>query len=162
MGKQYSNIPSTIQEFIKNQHVFFVGTARDKGRVNISPKGMDSFRIINENKIVWLNLTGSGNETASHLLGNNRMTIMFCSFDKNPLIVRLYGNAIIYHEREDTFQTLKSLFPKQEGVRQIIEMNIDLIQTSCGFGVPLMDFKEERTQLTTWLENIGEEGIKKY
>lgn len=162
MGKQYSKIPLSIQEFIKNQKVFFVGTARSNGRVNVSPKGMDSFRIINENKIIWLNLTGSGNETAAHLLENNRMTIMFCSFEEKPLILRLFGNATIYHERDTSFQTHSALFPDHNGARQIIEMDIDLVQTSCGFGVPLMDYKEERTQLTTWLGNKDEVGIKKY
>jgi len=162
MGKQYSEIPQNIQEFIIRQKVFFVGTARNEGRVNISPKGMDTFRILNSKKIIWLNLTGSGNETAAHLIENNRMTIMFCAFEGKPLILRLYGNATIYHERDEAFQTFISSFPEQIGSRQIIEMDIDLVQTSCGFGVPSMEFKEERSQLNSWLEYKGKEGIKKY
>ncbi len=162
MAKHLIEIPNKLQEFIKKQKVFFVGTARSKGRVNISPKGMDTFRIINSTKIVWLNLTGSGNETAAHLLKNDRMTIMFCSFEEKPLILRLYGNASIYHERDEEFKTHITLFPRIMGSRQIIEMDVDLVQISCGFAVPFMDFKEERTQLSSWFKNKGVDGIKKY
>jgi predicted pyridoxine 5'-phosphate oxidase superfamily flavin-nucleotide-binding protein len=162
MGKQFREISKSHQDFIGNQKMFFVGTARNQGSVNISPKGMDTFRIINSNKIVWLNLTGSGNETAAHLQENNRMTIMFCSFDEKPLILRLYGNAKIYHENDVEFQKQISLFPKHIGARQIIEMDVDLVQTSCGFAVPFMDFKEERSQLTSWSEKKGKDGIKQY
>ena len=162
MGKQLKEITAPLKKFIENQKLFFIGTARNEGSVNVSPKGMDTFRIINSNKIVWLNLTGSGNETAAHLQENNRMTIMFCSFDEKPLILRLYGNAQIYHENEAEFKNNISLFPKHIGARQIIEMDVDLVQTSCGFAVPLMDFKEERSQLTHWSEKKGEDGIKKY
>ncbi len=162
MGKQFSEIPPNMQVFIKNQKVFFVGTARSEGKINISPKGMDTFRVINSNKIVWLNLTGSGNETAAHLIENNRMTIMFCAFEGKPLILRLYGKATIYHKNDKAFKSLSTLFPEQVGSRQIIEMDIDLVQTSCGFGVPFLEFKEERTLLSSWYVNKGEEGIKKY
>jgi hypothetical protein len=95
MGNQLKKLNLALKNFIKNQKIFFVGTARTSGTVNVSPKGMDIFKIVNNNKIVWLNLTGSGNETAAHLLENNRMTIMFCSFEKTPLILRLYGKAQI-------------------------------------------------------------------
>ena len=162
MGKQLKEITASLKEFIENQKLFFVGTARSEGSVNVSPKGMDTFRIINSNKIIWLNLTGSGNETAAHLQENNRMTIMFCSFEEKPLILRLYGNAKIYHENDVEFQKQISLFPKHIGSRQIIEMDVDLVQTSCGFAVPLMEFKEERSQLTSWSEKKGEDGIKQY
>ena len=97
MGKLLKELNPALQKFIENQKIFFVGTARSEGTVNVSPKGMDTFRVIDTKKIVWLNLTGSGNETAAHLLKNKRMTIMFCSFDETPLILRLYGNANIYH-----------------------------------------------------------------
>ena len=162
MGKQLKEITASLKEFIENQKLFFVGTARSEGSVNVSPKGMDTFRIINSNKIIWLNLTGSGNETAAHLQENNRMTIMFCSFEEKPLILRLYGNSKIYHENDVEFQKKISLFPKHIGSRQIIEMDVDLVQTSCGFAVPLMEFKEERSQLTSWSEKKGEDGIKQY
>lgn len=162
MGAKFQEIPEHIIDFIKDQKIFFVGTAATEGRVNVSPKGMDSFRVINKNKIVWLNLTGSGNETAAHLLKNSRMTIMFCSFEKKPLILRLYGQAKIYHERDKEFNEYMSLFPETPGSRQIIEMDVDLVQTSCGYGVPFMDYVEERPTLRQWGENKSEEKIKKY
>ena len=162
MGKKYDSITPEQKEFIENQKIFFVGTAASEGRVNVSPKGMDSFRVINGNKIVWMNLTGSGNETAAHLIKNSRMTIMFCAFEGNPLILRLYGNAKIYHNRDGEFNKYIELFPKNTGSRQIIEMDIDLVQTSCGFGVPFMDYKEERPTLNSWAEKKGKEGIEEY
>ncbi|MEH6680510.1 MAG: pyridoxamine 5'-phosphate oxidase family protein [Sediminicola sp.] len=162
MGKQLDAITPELKEFIENQKVFFVGTAAEKGRVNISPKGTDSFRVLDKNKIVWLNLTGSGNETAAHLLKNNRMTIMFCAFEGKPLILRLYGEAVIFHGRDMQFQKYAPMFPENIGARQIIEMQVDLVQTSCGFAVPFMDFKEERTTLTSWAEKQGAEKIGEY
>jgi hypothetical protein len=162
MGKRLTEISPELKEFIHNQKIFFVGTAANEGRVNISPKGMDTFRVTGSNKIVWLNLTGSGNETAAHLFKNNRMTILFCSFEGKPLILRLYGIAKIYHRRDETYHKYIHLFPKFVGSRQIIEMEVDLVQESCGFGVPFMDFKEERTLANSWAEKLGEEGIKKY
>ncbi len=162
MGKQFSEIRPVIQEFIQKQKMFFVGTARTEGSVNISPKGMDSFRVIDNKKIVWLNLTGSGNETAAHLLENDRMTIMFCSFEKMPLILRLYGNAKIYHENDKKYMEYSSLFEDFVGARQIIVMEINLVQTSCGFAVPFMEFKAERTQLKDSDNKKGREGIQQY
>ena len=162
MGKQLEVITPELKEFIEKQKIFFVGTAAATGRVNISPKGTDSFRVIDQNKIVWLNLTGSGNETAAHLLKNDRMTILFCAFEGKPLILRLYGNAKIYHERDTEFHTFSGLFPENVGARQIIEMEVDLVQTSCGYAVPFMDFKEERTVLNSWAEKQGKENIEAY
>jgi len=162
MGKRLNHITSELKEFIKNQKMFFVGTAAEEGRVNISPKGIDTFRVLGDNKVIWLNLTGSGNETAAHLLKNDRMTILFCAFEGKPLILRLYGNAKIYHNRDQEFDTYLSLFPTTAGSRQIIEMEVDMIQTSCGFAVPFMDYKEERTTLNTWAEKQGSDKIEKY
>ena len=162
MGKKLEHITPELADFIQQQKVFFVGTAAEEGRVNISPKGTNTFRVLGENKIVWLNLTGSGNETAAHLLKNNRMTIMFCAFEGKPMILRLYGTAQIFHNRDEKFQEYFRLFEDFTGARQIIEMDVDLVQTSCGFAVPLMDFKEERTILTNWSDKQGEEGIKNY
>lgn len=162
MGKRFKSISDETKKFIEEQKLFFVGTAADKGTVNISPKGTDSLRVLNENKIVWLNLTGSGNETAAHLALNSRMTLMFCSFDSKPLILRLYGTAKIYHERDKQFKDFIKLFPTSNGARQIVELEVELVQNSCGFAVPLMDFKKERETLTTWAKNKGREGIKEY
>ena len=162
MGKRFNEILQDHKEFILNQKIFFVGTAVPTGRINISPKGMDTFRVIDNNKVVWLNLTGSGNETAAHLVKNDRMTIMFCAFEGKPLILRLYGKAKIYHPRDTVYKEYISLFPQITGSRQIIEIEIDLVQTSCGTAVPFMDFKEERSQLRSWAEKQGEERLKTY
>lgn len=162
MGKKIDFITPELKKFIENQKIFFVGTAANDGSVNISPKGTDSFRVINQNKIVWLNLTGSGNETAAHLIKNSRMTILFCAFEGKPMILRLYGNAKIYHKRDSEFHEYLELFTENVGSRQIIEMNIDLVQTSCGFAVPFMDFKEERTSLNSWAEKQGKDNIEEY
>jgi hypothetical protein len=162
MGNKLEIITPKLKTFIQNQKIFFVGTAAAEGKINVSPKGTDSFRVIDEKKIVWLNLTGSGNETAAHLLKNNRMTIMFCAFEGAPMILRLYGEAKIYHQRDLEFHAFSKLFKQNVGARQIIEMEVNLVQTSCGFGVPLMDFKEARTQLDTWAEDLGKEKIETY
>ena len=162
MGKQLEQITPALQDFIRNQKVFFVATAMKEGRVNVSPKGMDTFRILGPNRIVWLNLTGSGNETATHLRESDRMTIMFCAFEGKPMILRLYGSAKVYHQRDEEYQQHIHLFPAILGSRQIIDMAVDLVQTSCGFAVPFMDFREERTQLKVWTEKKGEERLKEY
>jgi hypothetical protein len=162
MGKQYIEIQTDHREFILNQKIFFVGTAASTGKINISPKGMDTLRIIDSNKVVWLNLTGSGNETAAHLLKSDRMTIMFCAFEGKPKILRLYGKARIYHPKDSGYKEHIGLFQEIPGSRQIIEMDVNLVQTSCGFAVPLMDFREERSQLRSWAEKQGEEKIKTY
>ena len=162
MGKRYNEIQPDQQEFILDQKIFFVGTAAATGLINVSPKGMDTFRVIDPHKIVWLNLTGSGNETAAHLLKNDRMTIMFCAFEGKPKILRVYGTARIYHPRDSGFNKYIGLFPDIPGSRQIIDMDVDLVQTSCGFAVPLMDFREERSQLSSWADKQGEAKIKTY
>tara|TARA_R110002050_G_scaffold252628_1_gene390849 strand:+ start:5839 stop:6384 length:546 start_codon:yes stop_codon:yes gene_type:complete len=162
MGKQFASITPKLATFIAEQKMFFVGTAMPEGRVNISPKGMDSFRVINGNQVVWQNLTGSGNETATHLRTSPRMTIMFAAFEGNPMILRLYGTAKVYHPRDKSFEKWATLFPANAGSRQFIEMEVDLVQTSCGYAVPLMDFKEDRHLLTDWTGRKGEEGVKAY
>ena len=162
MGKKLPQLTQALQDFIKQQKIFFVGTAAAKGRVNISPKGMATFYVLNDQEVLWLNLTGSGNETAAHMLENSRMTIMFCSFEKNPLILRLYGEAEVFHERDQAFSEYINYFEETAGSRQIFKLNIDLVQTSCGFGVPFMDYKGERETLKVWAEQKGESGIKEY
>ncbi len=111
MGKQYSEISDKHEEFIKNQKIFFVGTATTDSRVNISPKGMDSLKILSKNRVVWLNVTGSGNETSAHIQENNRMTIMFSAFEGKPVILRLYGKAKVVHKNDTEWNKLFSLFP---------------------------------------------------
>ena len=162
MGKQHPHLTADLIKFIDQQNIFFVATAMKEGRINLSPKGIDTFRIINDESIAWLNLTGSGNETAAHLIKDPRMTIMFCAFEGNPKIVRLYGKAEIYHPRDLEWDKLIGLFPNIPGSRQIIDLKIELVQTSCGMGVPYMDYKGERDQLPPWAENKGKEGLEEY
>ena len=162
MSDKYEQLEDEHITFIGNQHIFFVGTAGAEGTVNVSPKGMDSFRVLDKNRIAWLNLTGSGNETAAHVLENGRMTIMFCSFDKQPLIMRLYGQATTVHPRDEQWQELESLFPSYTGARQIYVQDIDLVQTSCGYAVPHYELTSERHTLTKWADNKGKDGVEEY
>lgn len=162
MSEQFKKLNDRHIQFIKNQHIYFVGTAASDGLVNVSPKGMDSFRIVNPSKVLWLNLTGSGNETAAHLLDSPRMTVMFCSFDAQPLILRLYGRAKAFHERDEKWSELYAQFPSSVGARQIFELELDLVQTSCGYAVPRYELKKERPGLITWADTKGREGIKAY
>ena len=142
--------------------MFFVATARSQGRVNISPKGMDTFRVITPNRVVWLNLTGSGNETAAHLMEHSRMTIMFCAFEGKPSILRLYGHATIHHRMDERYGQYIHLFDDMNGARQIVEMEVDLVQKSCGFAVPLYDHIGSRTELDKWAQKKGPEQIIQY
>ncbi|NOY17152.1 MAG: pyridoxamine 5'-phosphate oxidase family protein [Gammaproteobacteria bacterium] len=162
MAKQYPGITDELSAFIADQKIFFVGTAAERGRVNISPKGMDSLRVINENRVVWLNLTGSGNETSAHIQQINRMTIMFCSFSGKPVILRLYGGAREITSEDEEWRELYSLFSPIPGSRQIFDIDVDLVQTSCGMGVPLFDYSDDRDLLNDWARQKGKEGIKKY
>ena len=162
MAKLFDKLEDSHIEFIASQKIFFVGTAMENGSVNVSPKGMDSFRVIAHNRIIWLNATGSGNETATHVQYNNRMTIMFCAFEGKPLILRLYGKAKVYHSKDNEYNELISNFSGISAARQIFELDLDRVQTSCGYAVPFMDFKEERTQLNSWADKQGEERIKNY
>jgi len=162
MSEKFEALTEKHIEFIKNQHVFFVGTAASDGFVNVSPKGMDSFRVINNSKVAWLNLTGSGNETAAHVIEDDRMTIMFCSFDKQPLILRLYGSAKTLHPRDNDWRHKAKLFPEYTGARQIFEVSIELVQTSCGYAVPFYSLVGERPTLTKWADNRGRDGVKEY
>lgn len=147
MAKQMTAISDHLHEFITKQSVYFVGTAAPDGRVNVSPKGMDSLRILEPSRVIWLNVTGSGNETAAHILQSPRMTIMFCSFEGPPLILRLYGKARMIQPCDDEWSTYADLLPQLAGARQIFELAIDLVQTSCGMAVPLLDFQAERHDL---------------
>lgn len=162
MAKKFEQLNDDHINFINAQKVFFVGTAGAEGSVNISPKGIDSFRVLGLRKVLWLNLTGSGNETAAHILENSRMTIMFCSFDKQPLILRLYGSAKVFHPRDGEWETLYRHFDDNVGARQIFEMDVKLVQTSCGFAVPVYEFVAERQTLNNWAEKQGRAGIEEY
>ncbi len=162
MAQRYSEIPDRLKQFIEKQKIFFVGTAADDGRINISPKGMDSLRVVDNNRVVWLNVTGSGNETAAHVQENPRMTIIFAAFKGAPMILRLYGKAKVIHRNDPEWDGLYSLFSPTPGARQIFDLNVDLVQTSCGMAVPYFDYVGERTQLRDWARRIGEEGVRAY
>ncbi|RCS26059.1 pyridoxamine 5'-phosphate oxidase family protein [Polaribacter sp. WD7] len=162
MSKLYTKITSRLQSFIEAQKIFFVATAPNSGRINLSPKGMDSFRVLSENRVLWLNVTGSGNETAAHLLVNNRITIMFCAFEKAPNILRLYGKGKEIKEGDASWNALIQLFPETPGTRQIFDITIESAQTSCGMSIPFFEYKGERNELNTWAVEQGKEGIKKY
>jgi len=162
MADRYKALTDQHIEFIQNQHLFFVGTAAADGFVNVSPKGMDSLRVIDNRHVVWLNLTGSGNETAAHVLENNRMTVMFCSFDKQPLILRLYGQADVLHARDSGWSELAALFPDYVGTRQFFSLKLDLVQGSCGYAVPRFELKSERPTLSKWADKKGRDGVRDY
>ncbi|QEY18398.1 pyridoxamine 5'-phosphate oxidase family protein [Cellvibrio sp. KY-GH-1] len=162
MGKQYTEITEPLKEFIARQKIFFVGTATDSSRVNISPKGMDSLRVLDANRVIWLNVTGSGNETAAHLQTHPRMTVMFAAFEGAPMILRLYGSAKAIHQSDVQWRELYGNFPPNPGARQIFELQVDLVQTSCGMAVPFFDYVEEREQLNQWAVKKGDEGIREY
>jgi hypothetical protein len=162
MAERFPALEERHMQFIRAQHLFFVGTAGAEGYINVSPKGMDSLRITGPGEVIWLNLTGSGNESAAHVQENGRMTIMFCSFDKQPLIMRLYGRASVIHPRDPEWETLLARFPDESGARQIFRLQIELVLTSCGYGVPRYKLLEERVTLRKWAQNKGPQGIEEY
>lgn len=162
MAKFYDRLTTELQNFIEAQHIFFVASAPNDGRVNLSPKGMDALRVVNESEIAYLDLTGSGNETAAHLLENSRITVMLCSFTEKPLILRLYGQGEPIRPRDATWQEYLSLFPAIAGTRQIVRVKVESVQTSCGFAVPFYEFSGDRQVLKEWAEKQGEEGVYKY
>jgi len=162
MAKFYDKLTPQLQDFIARQHIFFVATAPVNGRINLSPKGMDTFRVLDAKRAAFMNLTGSGNETAAHLADDGRITIMFCSFEEKPLILRLYGYGRAIHQHDAAWAEYAPLFPESEGGRNIILIEIDSLQTSCGFGVPLYDYRGEREALVKFIEAKGEEGIRRY
>ena len=162
MAQQYPQITDRLRSFIEAQHLYFVATAARNGRVNVSPKGLDSLRILSPTRVVWLNGTGSGNETAAHLIDTPRMTIMFCSFGREPLILRLYGTARAVHEGDGEWPELLGLFPPMLGARNIFVLDVDLAMTSCGYGVPELDFARDRTMMDTWAAKKGPDGLRAY
>jgi hypothetical protein len=145
-------------DFIEKQKIFFVSTAPKDGKINISPKGLeDTFKIINENKILWLNYFGSGNETAAHLLEDNRMTIMFCAFEGEPIILRLYCKVKTIQEKDENWKDYIKYFSISRAARQVFEVTIESVNNSCGMGVPLYDYISQRNQLVDYYDNTSKE-----
>ena len=164
MAKFYSELDDQLREFIDRQQIFFTASAPTEGRINLSPKGMDTFRCLNHQQVAYLDLTGSGNETAAHLHQNGRITVMFCSFDQNPLILRLYGQGEVVRPGTSKWQEIwqSGNFADYPGQRQLIVVDIDSVQTSCGFGVPMFEQQQERSTLSDWAATKGSDGVREY
>ncbi len=162
MAKQFPGFEPEHLRFVAEQPIFFVATAAPEGRINLSPKGMDSLWVLGPDRLIWLNLTGSGNETAAHLTETPRMTVMWCSFAARPLILRAYGAARVVHHGGPGWDALAARFPITPGARQIFDLTVDLVQTSCGYAVPLMDFRAPRETLRDWAAKKGPGGVAAY
>ena len=162
MGKKYELLSDKLTDFIAQQKIFFVGTATAGSRVNVSPKGMDSLRVLSNKRVIWLNVTGSGNETSAHVQLEPRMTIMFCAFEGPPLILRIYGAARVIHKNDDDWKELFTHFNPLLGARQIFDLSIELVQTSCGMAVPFYEYREDRELLSDWAKKKGDEGLMQY
>ena len=164
MGKVFDQITPRLHSWIEKQKMFFVSTAplSEDGLVNLSPKGLDSFRILDENTVVYLDLTGSGVETIAHLKENQRITIMFCAFEGPPNIVRLYGKGEVYEKGSSQFEHYESLFPHYSSTRAFIVVKVFRVSTACGYAVPLMEYKEDRDTLMQWADRKGSEGLITY
>lgn len=164
MGRLYDHITDRLAAFIGRQHIFFVATAplEDSGHVNVSPKGQDTFVILDPHTVAYQDFSGSGAETIAHLKQNSRITIMFCAFEGAPFILRLYGWGEVLEPSNPSFEALNKRFSLDLGVRSIIRVGVTRIQDSCGFGVPLYDFVKPRDTLLKWAEKKGEQGIVKF
>jgi hypothetical protein len=165
MAKQFPEINDVQRDFILRQRIFFAASAADGTRVNVSPRGTEQLRLLGPNRAAYLDLTGSGNETAAHLLADGRLTLMFCAFEGPPMILRLYGQGRVLHRGSAEYaDLLNSAFGSEApvGARQIVLQEIDLVQTSCGYGVPMFEFRAERPTLTRWAEAKGEEELVAY
>ena len=164
MGKFHSSISQAHQSFIENQHIFFVSTAplSANGHINLSPKGLNCFKVLSESRVAYMDLISSGNETSAHTLENGRITFMFCSFQNAPTILRLYGKGGTVLPGTKEWEEMSPHFKIHPSTRQIIVADIRLVQTSCGFGVPLYSYEGERDIHFEWAEKKGAEGLKQY
>lgn len=164
MAKVHENITPELAEFIAAQPVFFVASAplSAEGHVNVSPKGLDCLRVLGPDRVAYLDLTGSGNETAAHLTENGRLTLMFCAFAGRPQILRLYGRGTVALPGSAPWDELRPRFPDHPGARHLIVVDVERVQTSCGFAVPLMEFAGHRDTLLQWAEKKGEDALTEY
>ncbi len=163
MGSFVESIDDELADWIAGQPVFFVATAPlDGGHINVSPKGLDTFRILGPNQVAYLDLTGSGVETIAHVRQNRRITIMFCAFDGPPRIVRLYGTGGVITPADSRFAEASAWFPEYTGTRSIIDIDVEKVGRSCGFGVPEMDLRGDRTRLLDWAEKKGRTDLPDY
>jgi hypothetical protein len=164
LAKTYSEIDERLRQFIHAQSVFFVATAPldAAGHVNLSPKGLDTFRILGPKTVAYLDIFGSGVETIAHLRENGRIVVMFCAFQGPPKILRLHGHGRVVESHEAGFAALQEHFPVYEGARAIIVVDVERIGDSCGFGVPLLKYEAERLDLPAWCRKRGIKGLKIY
>lgn len=164
MGKTYEALTPALKDWLAQQKIFFVATAplATDGHINCSPKGGDSFRILNDNQVVYHDLTGSGVETIAHIRENNRLSIMFCAFEGSPQIVRLHGTGEAITPDQADFHAMADLFPEHAGTRSFIRLTMTRISDSCGFAVPLMDYVKDRDVLDRWAETKGPAGVTAY
>jgi Pyridoxamine 5'-phosphate oxidase len=164
MGKIHERLDDGLKEFIEQQHVFFVGTAPDSqdGHLNVSPKGLDTLRILGPTSVAYLDLTGSGIETVAHLRQNGRITILFCAFEGRPLILRLHGRGRVVEPGEPEWDGLIAGFPEYPGVRSVILVDVERIADSCGFAVPLYEYRGERSQLIDYANRKGPGAMEEY
>lgn len=162
MARFYPVIEARHRDFIAAQKLFFTASGTADSRLNLSPKGMDSLRVLSDSRVAYLDLTGSGNETAAHLKHDGRMTMMWCSFDVDPLILRLYGRGRAVHRQDAEWGELRRHFSDLPGERQIIVLDIESVQTSCGYGVPRYTYAGERDTLARWAEKKGPVGLLDY
>src|SRR6478672_3866037 len=164
MGKIYESIDEKLRAWLSAQKVFFVATAplSAEGHVNCSPKDGESFRVIDERTVAYLDLTGSGVETIAHVKENERIVLMFCAFTGGPKIVRLHGLGTIIEPNHPEFDQIRALFPPTIGIRSFIKVHLNRISDSCGYGVPLYEFRGHRSQLEAWAEHQGEDSLFEY
>jgi hypothetical protein len=164
MGSIYHQLDDGLREFIAAQHIYFVASAplSEHAHVNVSPKGLDSLRILGPREVAYLDLTGSGIETVAHVRENGRLTLMFCAFQGRPRIVRLQGQARIVEPGEADWDRLAVNFPHYISHRSIVLLDVERIADSCGYGVPLYEYAGERTQLVAWADRKGTNGIAEY
>ena len=164
MARVFEVIDDKLEDFIGAQRLFFVATspADPAGHVNLSPKGLDSFRVLDPRTVAWLDLTGSGVETIAHLRENGRITILFCALSGAPRILRLFGRGTAVLPGDDDFAALAGRFSPIPGVRSIVRVAVERIADSCGYGVPRYEYRDERTQLVEWSERKGEDGLREY
>jgi len=164
MGKVYQEITDKWQQWISKQQMFFVATAplSEEGHINLSPKGIDTFRVLSPTTVAYLDLTGSGVETIAHLQENGRIVIMFCAFDGAPNIFRLYGKGLVFRKDSQEYTALIDHFPVYPGIRSIIKVDVSRIADSCGFGVPLYEYQGQRDMLIQYNERKTEKEIEKY
>ncbi len=162
MGKVFDEIGDDVAAFIREQQMFFVGTAplAGDGLLNLSPKGLDTFRILGSRSVAYLDLTGSGIETVAHLKENGRIVFMFCGFEGRPRTLRLHGTGEVLEPGDSAFDSLRGRFPELPGTRCIIRASIRRIADSCGWGVPQYAFRGHRDQLIRFAEQLGPEKIR--